>query len=136
MVQKAGAIIISSTGSGQILLLYRTRKRDWSFPKGSCEPEESCEHAMHREVLEETALRVRIIEALPVFRYRIRCSDIAACSFFLVRSENNASLRPERADDYLRWFSLNRVESRLSHDNLRHYWHTVVPIVRTHAYDR
>lgn len=55
---KAGAIVSRNDGS-EILLVYRAKHDDWSFPKGHIEEGENPEQAMRREVVEETGLTVK-----------------------------------------------------------------------------
>jgi len=67
-VQVAIAIVFDPP-SGNLLICRR--KPDavlggfWEFPGGKCEPGEPPEACATREVLEETALHVRVIRALP-----------------------------------------------------------------------
>jgi acetyl-CoA carboxylase carboxyl transferase subunit beta len=62
-----GAVVIDSRG--RILLVRRGRppsKGAWTLPGGKIEPGESLEVAVVREVLEETALRTRVVCPLGV----------------------------------------------------------------------
>jgi 8-oxo-dGTP pyrophosphatase MutT (NUDIX family) len=64
---KSGAIILSND-STKILLVYRGKEADWSFPKGHIEENEIPVDAMKREVKEETGLEVSpvITELAPI----------------------------------------------------------------------
>ena len=37
IIQKAGAIVFSQKDPSLIALLYRSKEKDWSFPKGQVE---------------------------------------------------------------------------------------------------
>jgi 8-oxo-dGTP diphosphatase len=53
LVRAAGGIVVRD---GRILVVHRSRRADWSLPKGKLEPGESWEDAAVREVEEETGL--------------------------------------------------------------------------------
>lgn len=47
---------------GKILMLYSNKNKDFKFPGGKKEAEESCEEALYREILEETGYKVTAYE--------------------------------------------------------------------------
>jgi 8-oxo-dGTP diphosphatase len=64
-----GAVVLDPRG--RVLLVRRGRPPgagDWSLPGGHVEPGESLEAAIVREVMEETAVRTRIVCAFCVVR--------------------------------------------------------------------
>jgi 8-oxo-dGTP diphosphatase len=66
-VLAVGAVVLD--GRGRVLLVRRGRPPStgsWSLPGGHVEPGESLEAAIAREVLEETAVRARVVCALCV----------------------------------------------------------------------
>lgn len=66
---KAGAIILSEDKKS-ILLIYRGKQQDYTFPKGHVEENEKLEEAMRREILEETGLTIKeICTKLPPLIY-------------------------------------------------------------------
>jgi len=69
-VVAAGAVV-TRRGGDEVLLVHRPRYRDWSFPKGKCEPGEHVVAAAVREVHEETGVRVRLLRPLPRQRYLV-----------------------------------------------------------------
>ena len=68
-VEKAGCILINKENN-KIGLIYRQKQKDYSFPKGHRESEESLIECAIRETAEETGLRCR--RALPRTRRRWR----------------------------------------------------------------
>jgi 8-oxo-dGTP diphosphatase len=54
------------TFRGEDILLTRLVARDWDLPGGAIDPGETPEEAAVREVLEETAARVRIVELIGI----------------------------------------------------------------------
>jgi 8-oxo-dGTP diphosphatase len=58
--------------SVEVVVVYRPRYGDWTFPKGKAEPGESDEDCALREVFEETGLRCRLGADLPAVTYTDR----------------------------------------------------------------
>lgn len=53
--------------SGRVLLHHRRATGGWAPPSGTVEPGESLTRALHREILEETSLRIRIRQIVGVY---------------------------------------------------------------------
>ena len=68
-VQKAGAIILSTSKPRKALTLFRNKEQDWTFPKGHIEEGEGAGEAAVREVKEETGLDVSILQQLSPYTY-------------------------------------------------------------------
>jgi 8-oxo-dGTP diphosphatase len=70
-VEAAGGVVLRGVGAAvEVLVVHRTRHRDWSLPKGKVESCETHQEAAFREVLEETGYRTRLGVELPEVRYR------------------------------------------------------------------
>ena len=65
-----GLVLREHRGVTEVLLVHRPTHRDWSYPKGKLDPGETLGKAAWREVLEETGLRCKRLERLPLVRYR------------------------------------------------------------------
>jgi 8-oxo-dGTP pyrophosphatase MutT (NUDIX family)/O-antigen ligase len=137
VIQKAGAVILSHDDPGRILLLYRAGPNycDWTIPKGHMEPNESREDTALREVKEETGLDIKLIAPLPDRRYTTGSNHPATVHFFLARSLDDSKLRlePGFPDNQLKWVALDEVENTLSFDNMKKYFQSILPIVKTEA---
>jgi 8-oxo-dGTP diphosphatase len=58
IVRSAGGVVWRPAAHGvEVLLIHRSRHRDWSFPKGKAKKGETDEDCAVREVEEETGLR-------------------------------------------------------------------------------
>ncbi len=120
MVQKSGAIVKQGN---HILLLYRAKEQDWTFPKGHIEPGEDAAQAMVRELKEETGLDVRIVKPLPDHSYLSPFEgDVVTQMFLAEPTEPQQEVRTERDGDDLRWIPRDHVTKTLSYENLQTYF--------------
>ena len=72
LVQSAGAVVYRFfEGEFQVLLVHRPRYRDWSWPKGKLDPNETAAQAAVREVAEETGYQINLQIPLPGIRYSL-----------------------------------------------------------------
>lgn len=119
---KAGAVICRpGEQEPEVLLLYRKRLDDWSFPKGHCEAGETNEETMLREVKEETGLSVKIRGSLPPMEYQNDRGEMRVEMFLAVPLNVNESTRAEHEGDVLEWVPLSKLDERLSYQNLKEY---------------
>lgn len=119
MTQKAGAVV---KRGDEVLLIFRAKEQDWSFPKGHVEAGESVEQAVLRELKEETGLDVRIIKPLPDHFYLSPFEGEVTTLMFLAEPiDANQEMRTEYANDKLRWVAIDEVSQLLTHDNLKNY---------------
>jgi 8-oxo-dGTP diphosphatase len=120
---KAGAIIMrKDRQEPEVLLIYRNKLNDWSFPKGHCEEGETNEETMIREVLEETGLSVVIQKSLPDMEYQNAKGDMSVAMFLAVPLDEHSVLKPEYQGDRLEWIPMSDVERKLSYQNLKEYF--------------
>jgi 8-oxo-dGTP diphosphatase len=121
-IRKAGAIILSQDAPAKILLLYRAREDDWTFPKGHIETGEDAKTAALREVLEETGLTTIVISNLPSIEYISSVEGKSTVEMFLVKSSDDTQLKTEHPNDRLEWLVPEEVTARLSYDNLKEHF--------------
>jgi 8-oxo-dGTP diphosphatase len=129
VIRKAGAVVARMTGTPAVALIFRGKQRDWTFPKGHVEHEESLANALIREVREETGLDVEFVSTLPPMRYANADGAMIEVAMALLKSTRDSALRPEHPEDRVRWVELDSVEETLSYSNLRTYWKSVYSIV-------
>jgi 8-oxo-dGTP pyrophosphatase MutT (NUDIX family) len=88
------------------------------------EPNESREDTARREVMEETGLAIDLLASLPERRYTTGNGHRAVVHFFLARSRDDATLRPEPGfpGNALKWVAVDEVEATLSFDNMKEYF--------------
>lgn len=123
---KAGGIIVKKeNGNFYVLLIYRKKEDDWSFPKGHIEHGEDVIDTLKREILEETGLKVEIVKELEPNKYiNSRAGEETVTYMFLLRPTTE-KLKPEHKGDKVEWVKLNKVRDKLSYDNLKDYFCSV-----------
>lgn len=125
-ILKAGIIILRpGLTEPEILLLFRGKHNDWSFPKGHCEAGESFEETALREIQEETGLAVELRQRLPDMQYKdSKQEDVVVAMYLGAPSNADQKVRTEYATDRLEWVPVSKVEGALSYQNLKEYFHS------------
>ncbi|PIR66605.1 MAG: hypothetical protein COU51_03055 [Parcubacteria group bacterium CG10_big_fil_rev_8_21_14_0_10_36_14] len=120
---KAGGIVIKKEGEQKlVLLVYRKKENDWSFPKGHVEPGEEIKDTVMREMKEETGLKVNFVKELVPNKYKnTKTGDETITHMFLLKPVSG-EIKPEHEGDKVEWVALNDVRERLSYDNLKEYF--------------
>jgi bis(5'-nucleosidyl)-tetraphosphatase len=94
-----GAVIINE--KGEFLLIKHQNGAHWDFPKGHKENDETDRETVIREVLEETGLKVRLIDG---FKEKSRYSPIPGVektvTFYLGFSMGKVSIQKEEVMEY------------------------------------
>lgn len=125
---KAGAIILSEDKK-DILLIYRGKQKDYTFPKGHVEENESLEEAMTREVKEETGLTIKeIFTKLPPLIYTDSSNKETSTYYWLCSV--SGSMNIEKAGDNLEWIPINEVKDKLSYENLKEYFESIKNLIK------
>jgi len=125
-VKKSGGIIIKQENNSiYILLLYRSKENDWSFPKGHIESTEDVDRAALREIKEETGLDVAIIKELEPNKYFNTRTGQEVVTYMYLLKPLSFDLKNEFEEDKLEWVKLSEVEDRLSYPNLKDYFSRV-----------
>lgn len=131
-IQKAGAVILrhQMDSEPEILLLFRHRQKDWSFPKGHRERGETMGECMRREIEEETGLKVNIVKELPPLEYQNSNGESVKLYMYLVSpSDIEQKEKLEHTDDSLEWVKFSAVEERLSYQNLKDYFRSIQSMI-------
>lgn len=128
-ILKAGAIILSKENKRNVVLLFRGKHNDWSFPKGHIEEGEDAVQTMIREMKEETGLNIQILRNLPDIEYSYRDGTTISTKMFLVNSLDDSLLKLEFDTDKIMWVDYMSVVDQVSYDNLKEYFKLITPIL-------
>lgn len=130
-IQKAGCIVLREhEGRQQVLLVFREKFNDWSFPKGHIEAGETAEQASIRECKEETGIDVEITQSLPEQVYEVKGDWVkeetwASIAMFAgVAKGGDFSERIEEKE-FPEWFDIEQVMEKLSYQNLKDYFNEI-----------
>jgi 8-oxo-dGTP pyrophosphatase MutT (NUDIX family) len=130
-IPKAGGIILRKENENtQILMIFRNKLQDWSFPKGHMADGETAEQTAIREVLEETGLTVSVLKELPAHEYINNEGNPIIAHMFLMTTTDSTLLRVEHKGDILEWVSTERAKDLISYDNLKMYLTKVLPLLQ------
>lgn len=105
-------------GALQVLLVHRPRYRDWSFPKGKCDPGEELRETAEREVLEETGLAVELGEQVGDVEYLDHKGRHKLVRYWAM-SVAGGRFVPNDEVDVARWVSLEEAAEVLTYDHDR-----------------
>lgn len=123
---KAGGIVIKEeNGQKFVLLIYRKKENDWSFPKGHVEAGEEIQKTALREIEEETGLKTEIKKELLSNEYiNSKTGEEVVVRMYLLKIISE-DMKPEHEGDKIEWVKFNEVRNRLSYDNLKEYFDSI-----------
>jgi 8-oxo-dGTP pyrophosphatase MutT (NUDIX family) len=135
-VSAGGIVFRRVPGEGAKYLLIRDSYRNWGFPKGHLEGDESPAEAAKRETAEETGLDNLVLQG-PIrvidWHFRFRGRHIHKyCHFFLFESPDGEAC-PQRDEGITacQWRPLGEALELLSYDNARGVLKRAGEMVRT-----
>jgi len=118
-VRAAGGVVWRrEKGRVEVVLVYRRRYDDWSFPKGKNIPGESDEECALREVEEETGLVCALGEELTATAYLDRRGRSKLVRYWAMEPRGGL-LGPQAEIDDTRWVSLDEAGGLLTYDRDR-----------------
>lgn len=131
---KAGVVVFRESEKGiEILLVYRKKQDDWSFPKGHVESGEGIREAALRELAEETNVHLKNLKRLPDLTY-VDDTGRPVRVMFHLGADHGSKLKKQTKKDNEKpcWVRLADVERQLSHENLRTYFKNFIfPLLDT-----
>jgi 8-oxo-dGTP pyrophosphatase MutT (NUDIX family) len=125
VIKAGGIILLEKNCKKYILLLYRGKQKDWSFPKGHAEEGESVSETMTREMKEETGLDVDIIKELPEMKYISSTANESVLLHMFLLKPRSEDIKKEFQEDEVEWVPIKDVEERLSYENLKEYFRMI-----------
>jgi len=131
--KKAGMVVFRfGHNEFEILLTYRKKQQDWSFPKGHVEIEEGFVEAALREVEEETGCEPMVLGRLQDLVYVDSKKKPVKLVMFLGYSiQKDGDQIQESVDEQSQWVPLSMVTKKLSYKNLKVYMEQcVTPVLR------
>lgn len=127
-IQKAGCIVLKKQDDKtRVLLVFREKFNDWSFPKGHIEPGETGEQAAIRECHEETGIQVEIKTTLPDQVYEVKGDWVkeetwASIAMYAGLAKGGDFSERTETKEFPEWVDFDQVIERLSYQNLKDYF--------------
>ena len=122
---KAGCFLFNKE-TNSIALVYRTKRNDYSFPKGHLEQGETFEECAIRETAEETKRVAKIVKRLKPYveRYTTPEGEKCACyMFFALDVGKSDNCSADTHDTY--WIPFDEVEQKLTYASQKAVWNSV-----------
>lgn len=134
--RSAGGIVLGD--SGTVVLVGKTDRARWGFPKGHVEEGETDEDAARREIEEETGLSdLEYIDDLGEYeRFKINPdgsydeSEYKTIHLFLFAAVPHAELASKELHEKAKWVSLKNLITELGSEKERAWFTTVFERVR------
>ena len=124
---KAGGLIIKEIDNiKHVLLIYRKKADDWTFPKGHKDDTDiDSKYTAIREIKEETNLDTEIIKELPIIEYTNAKNEHIIYYMYLMRDLETSELKVENEGDILRWVNIDNISEVLHYQNLIDYFESI-----------
>ena len=122
--KSCGAVVINDSNE---ILLVKTVKGFFGFPKGHVENGETEQETAIREVKEETNIDIEIIsDKRFVFSYKVDGVIDKDVIFFIAKPTSNYLKSQEGEIAETKWVSIDEVESYFDFDNIKKLWNEVI----------
>jgi len=117
--KSCGAIVFSIQNDvPHVLMIKHVHGGHWSFPKGHVEGIETEEQTAHREVFEETGIKMEIIPGYrKIVSYSPRFNVSKTVVYFLAKALCNVIVPQEEEISQAEWVKLNECKDRVTFSN-------------------
>ena len=124
-VKKAGCILINIEKK-EIALVYREKQKDFSFPKGHLEKNETLVECAIRETAEETKRDCVLLEENPVYieNYVTPSGEDVEMYYYLSKDIGKSNNTSEDTHPTF-WVPFNEVNDKLTYESLKTVWSNV-----------
>ena len=124
-VKKAGCILINIEKK-EIALVYREKQKDFSFPKGHLEENETLVECAIRETAEETKRDCVLLEENPVYieNYVTPSGEDVEMYYYLSKDIGKSNNSSEDTHPTF-WVPFNEVNDKLTYESLKTVWSNV-----------
>ena len=121
-IKSGGIVVTEDKDQKYILMVYRSKENDYTFPKGHQEHDESAEEAAIREIKEETGVEVENGKSLPNFKYSNAMNPNGIiCKMFLFKIDAKDKFK-SKTDEKPLWLPIDEVKEKLTYQNLKDYF--------------
>jgi 8-oxo-dGTP pyrophosphatase MutT (NUDIX family)/phosphohistidine phosphatase SixA len=123
-VYAAGAVCWRmSKGEIELAIVFRTKHKDWTFPKGKVDPGELLPETAVREVEEEAGIRIRLGRKLAVIDYELDSGETKEVHYWVSKVKDSAIAKSKfTANDEIEkveWFTAKKAMKQLTYDHDR-----------------
>lgn len=124
--QKAGCYLIDIK-TQNVALIYREQQKDYSFPKGHLEENETLEECAIRETAEETKRVAKITNHAPLIeRYTTPKGEHCKTYMYIAIDQGKSDNTSTDTHEVI-WTPIKDVEAKLSYESLKTSWKKVLP---------
>jgi 8-oxo-dGTP diphosphatase len=108
-------------GTLEVLLVHRTRYKDWSFPKGKQDPGETLPETAIREMFEETGINLKLGRQLSEVSYKISEDEDKVVQYWSSKLKTKAwkktEFQPNEEIAKLKWMNVEDALEKLSYEH-------------------
>lgn len=128
MTLKAGCYLINLELKS-VAIIYRETRKDYSFPKGHLEKNESLEECAIRETAEETKRIAKIVSKPYISRYVTPSGEEVEVYMYIAIDEGKSDNDSTDTHEF-KWIPIDNAIDILTYDSLKKDFNEVLPEIR------